>query len=363
MPVKKKPDTRYQILDELLSDRYHNYSWDDLTKEVNARLAKLDLEPVGRRTIEKDVEYLEYGPQYVEFERYSASYLDQNTLTTKKKRCLRYADPTFSIYKKEMTNDEKYLLSEALSILGQFDGLPDFAGLDKLKKSVNLNQDRKIVSFSKNPVENSTIFGELFSAIANKQVIELHYHTFSEPDKEKINIFHPYLLKEYNRRWYLFAAAFTDGKLLNFALDRIDECKPLPSYVFKEYDGDIDEWFGGIVGVTLKPENPVEHILLWVSDNAKGYIETKPIHVTHTFCRGAKEAELREKYSFLQGGSFYTIDCRENYELIRDLCSYGKDLLVLESDGKVKENVEKRIREMMMEYDKLSLINKDNKGK
>ena len=114
MPVKKKPIVRCQILDELLVDRYHNYSWDDLTNEVKRRLGELGLEYVVRRTIEEDVEYLEYGPQFVEIERYSASYLDQRSLTTKKKRCLRYADPTFSIYKKEMTNDEKYLLSEAL---------------------------------------------------------------------------------------------------------------------------------------------------------------------------------------------------------------------------------------------------------
>ena len=353
MPLNKRASIRYQILDELLSDRHHNYSWDDLTKEVNLRLNELDLESVGRRTVEKDVEYLEYGPQCIEIERYSAPYLDQRTMTTRSKRCLRYADPTFSIYKKEMTDDEKYLLSQALSILGQFDGLPDFAGLDRLKKSVSVNHDREIVSFTKNPVENSTVFGELFSAIANKQVIELHYHTFAEPDKEKINIFHPYLLKEYNRRWYLFAAAYTDDKLLIFALDRIDKCVPLPSYKYKEFEGDLNEWFEDIVGVTLKPENPIEHILLWASDNCKGYLETKPIHETHTPCRGAKEALLREKYPSLKGGAFYTIDCRENYELIRDLCSYGKDLLVLESDGNVKEHVEKRIREMIEEYDKL----------
>ena len=352
MPVKKKPIVRYQILDELLADRYHNYSWDDLTKEVNRRLGELGMEYVVRRTIEKDIEYLEYGPQFVEIERYSASYLDQRSLTTKKKRCLRYADPTFSIYKKEMTNDEKYLLSEALSILGQFDGLPNFEGLDRLKKSTNVKYDRQIVSFTKNPSENSKVFGELFSAIANKQVIELHYHTFAEPDKEKVNIFHPYLLKEYNRRWYLFAAAFTDGKLLNFALDRIDKCVPLPSHKYKECDEDLNEWFEDIVGVTLHLENPVDHILFWVSDKEKGYIESKPIHETQTEQK-RKDQQLREQYPSLKGGAFFTIDCRENYELIRDLSSYGKELLVLESKYGVQDKILEKASEMIEEYDKL----------
>ena len=55
MPVKKKPIVRYQILDELLADRYHNYSWDDLTNEVNRRLGKLGMEYVVSRTIEKEI--------------------------------------------------------------------------------------------------------------------------------------------------------------------------------------------------------------------------------------------------------------------------------------------------------------------
>ncbi len=57
--------TRYKILDELLSSRYHNYSLDDLTEEVSNRLADMypDTHGVVRRTIEKDIYYLEYeGP-------------------------------------------------------------------------------------------------------------------------------------------------------------------------------------------------------------------------------------------------------------------------------------------------------------
>ena len=40
MPINKKAIIRYRILDELLSNRYHNYSLDDLTQEVNNRLAE-----------------------------------------------------------------------------------------------------------------------------------------------------------------------------------------------------------------------------------------------------------------------------------------------------------------------------------
>ena len=41
MPANKNAMTRYKILDELLSCRYHNYSLDDLTEEVSKRLSDI----------------------------------------------------------------------------------------------------------------------------------------------------------------------------------------------------------------------------------------------------------------------------------------------------------------------------------
>ena len=49
MPTNKNAMTRYKILDELLSCRYHNYSLEDLTEEVNKRLSDMypDTDGVG----------------------------------------------------------------------------------------------------------------------------------------------------------------------------------------------------------------------------------------------------------------------------------------------------------------------------
>lgn len=74
MPKNKNALTRYKILDELLSNRYHCYSLDDLTEEVCNRLSEIepDTDGVSRRTIEKDIEYLEYKGPFtdVDIERY-----------------------------------------------------------------------------------------------------------------------------------------------------------------------------------------------------------------------------------------------------------------------------------------------------
>lgn len=354
MPANKNAMTRYKILDDLLSDRYHCYSLDDLTEEVSNRLAEMypDTNGVVRRTIEKDLYYIEVeGPFLAEIERYQQPYYNKEKGKDMLKQCLRYARPGYSIFKKEMSDDEKYLLSEALSILGQFEGIPNLEGLDTLRQGLGVEEsDRKIISFTKNPLENSTLLGELFTAISHKQVIELHYHKFSSMDKELKVVVHPYLLKEYNRRWHLFAAADDTGKLLNFALDRIISVVPLPSYEYVEYDGDINERFDDIIGVTSFDNEPVNKILFWVSNQSKDYVATKPLHDSQIMFRGEKEKHLREQYPQFSEGAFFQIECKYNYELIRELTSFGPELVVLGPERIVKVT-KARLQEMTEKYD------------
>lgn len=355
MPANKNAMTRYKILDELLSSRYHNYSLDDLTEEVSKRLSEMypDTNGVVRRTIEKDIYYLEYeGPFMVDIERYAAPGYNKEKQKSFVKQCLRYSNPAFSIFKKEMSDDEEYLLREALSMLGQFEGLPNLEALEGLRLGLGVNRnDRKIISLAKNPLENSNILGELFTAISQKQVIELHYHKFQESGNIlSVNV-HPYLLKEYNRRWYLFAAAESDEKFLCFALDRIDSIVPQPSHHYIEYEGEIDERFEDIIGVTLN-DGPVLQIVFWVSDKSKDYVETKPLHESQKHIKVELEEKLKNDFPILIGGKFFQIDCIENYELIRELSSFGKELVVLQPI-EIKDKVATRVAEMNEIYKRI----------
>ena len=355
MPATKNVMTRLKILDELLSSRYHNYSLDDLTEEVSNRLCDMDSKSNGvvRRTIEKDIYYLENkGPFMVEIERYTVSGYNREKQKSFSKQCLRYASPSFSIFKKEMSDDEEYLLREALSMLGQFEGLPNLEALESLRLGLGVKKnDRKIISLAKNPLENSNILGELFTAISQKQVIELHYHKFQASNNILTINVHPYLLKEYNRRWYLFAAAESDEKFLCFALDRIDSVVPQPSHHYLEYEGDINEMFEDIIGVTIN-DGPILQIVFWVSDKSKDYVETKPLHESQKHIKTDVEEKLRDEHPILAGGKFFQIDCIENYELIRELSSFGKELIVLQPSS-IREKVAKRVADMNEMYNRV----------
>ena len=343
MPTNKNALIRYKYLDRLLSDHHHYYDIHDLTEKVNDMLYDDGFPEVTQRCIEKDLNTLEYAPFSAPIVRFNWDG----------KRCISYEKSSFSIFKQELSREERNLLREVLSTIGQFDGLDNFKWLDDFKIGLGLEERRQIISFSNNPyLKNSNLLGTLFDNVSNEVVVKLSYHTFQDPTIRNID-FHAYLLKQYNDRWFLIGAADSDRHILNFALDRIDKVEPLPEKKYIECPEDMAERFEDIVGVTLYENRPVEHILFWVSSKSNNYVATKPIHESQVIYQGEKEDQLREKYPKLENGSFFSIDCIENYELIRELCSYGSDLVVLSPQNIVDEIVN-RVEGVLRHYKELT---------
>ena len=343
MPSNKNAFNRYLILDELLSDRFHDYSIEDLTHILEVRLAKDGFEGVGRRCVEKDIVYLENEPIFAEIERYKSET---------GKRCVRYADPTFSIFNKKLSNEERSLLCEVLETIGQFDGLDNFEWLEDFKSKLGVNEHEKIIYFSNNPyLKNSNLLGRLFSYIANKVAVHLTYCPFGEEVQKEIDL-HPYFLKQYNNRWYVIGAADSDGKILTYALDRIINVYPLPGLSYRLCTEDLTERYEDIIGITYYENEPIDEIIFWASDDARGYIDTKPLHGSQRVIKEDGSAELHSMYPSLKKGKFYSIDCILNYELIRELCSFGSDVIVL-SPEHIQKAIRCRIKAMKDSYDNL----------
>jgi len=341
MPDTKNALIRYKYLDDLLSDRHHYYSTREIWEKCCEKLVDNGYKDVTLRCIQDDIKFLEYAPFYADIERFRKSG----------KLCVRYQKDGYSIFKKELSDEEASLLREVLSTLGQFEGLDNFKWLDDFKIGLGLDEQRQIISFSHNPyLRNSNLLAALFDDISNEVVVKLSYHTFADKTTRSID-FHPYLLKQYNDRWFVIGAADSDGKILTFALDRIDDVEPQPEKKYIKCPDDINDRFEDIVGVTLYEDRPVEHIVFWVSDASKDYVETKPIHPSQILYKGDKEEQLRHEYQNLNGGSFFSIDCIRNYELIRILCSFGKELVVLRSDNNIQDAIYQRICEMKENYE------------
>ena len=318
MPTNKNAVIRYRYIDELLSNRHKRYSTSEITEIVNEKLVRDGYGAVGLRCIQKDIKALEEEVFFAEITRENIAG----------KECVYYTDPCYSIFTKKLSADEENLLSEVLSTIGQFDGLDNFEWLDGLKQRLNISEGKRIISFANNPyLHNSNLLGKLFTAISNKVVINLSYHTFSDPENVRQVVLHPYLLKQYNNRWYLLGAA-EDGYILNFALDRIDDIEQMLNIKYMESDDGIEERFDDIVGVTLPQDAQVEKILLWVSESQYPYIETKPLHGSQRIIRGTRADQLYKDYGFADG-HFIEISRIINTELKQLIASFIDQVVVL----------------------------------
>ena len=110
MPTNKNAMTRYALIDKLLANRNRAYSIQDITDYLAEHLPDYGQEPVSKRCVEKDLIFLENdSPFDVEIEEYFIDAPDKNGRPYRK-RGVRYEDPTFSIFKTKLSEDEKTVL-------------------------------------------------------------------------------------------------------------------------------------------------------------------------------------------------------------------------------------------------------------
>lgn len=339
MPANKNAVRRYMILDQLLSDRNHYYTRKQLFEAVQSALQRIDdTFNVSKRTIEMDL--------------YDMEEIFGIIINTDKvvdgKHVICYEDQTRSIFSKPLSDEEKKLLCEVLNTLGQFSGLDNFTWLDDLQARLNDNQSfgkrdidadldcRKIISFSTSEeLRNKDYLAGLFSSISNRRVVTVEYLKFGYTKNSKITLY-PYLLKQYNDRWYLIGTPLGDKKfpfrpdfLINLPLDRIESYTEVPGKEYLDYSGDIDAHFDDIIGVTYYENQEKETILFAIAADDAPYIQTKKIHWTQEECPTDEQNFYHKKYPSLKRYTFFTIVCIPNYELRRLLCGFGRKLVVL----------------------------------
>lgn len=373
--ANKNTFLRLQKLDELLSNTGNAYNVEALTEEVNKYLAENghDQRGICKRTIEKDLKFISEELGYELKRTYIPKTGNTNDDEKRNKkgekkdnstiRCIRYATPGFAIFQKKLSKEEKILLKGAFSIIGQFDGLPKFERLDQLLAELKADSDftedknSKIISFTKSQVHNSNMIGRLFNYIKEKQVLEIKYHDHFNEDYS-IKTAHPYLLKEYNGRWYLIAGVEQSNKeapIRHLALDRIESIRTTDRKYIK-YSRDILKRFEHIIGVTVLPKEIVKDIVFWVGPEKLDYILTKPIHHSQTQLDAARERTLYRNHPGLrEGGHFFKIKCKRNYELIRELTAYGSDLIVV-SPKEIAQETYERVASMTKAYEMLRLV-------
>ena len=348
MPANKNALIRYRYLDELLSSRVKYYTRQELTDKVNEHLAA----PVSKRCIEKDLIDIqdEWGIEYTE------RVFDG-------KKYIHYADPTFSIFNKELTSEERTMLKSVLDTIGQFNGLPNFEWLESMRLKIRKGGDsalsagdfeddneRKIIEFSCNPyLKNSNMIAGLFQHIASEQAIRIEYKPYHK-DVSMTEVVSPYRLKQYNNRWYLLCCRMSDGRFSNYALDRMVSYDVAEEVDFVPCPIEIDEHFDEIIGVTYIEDAPMETVILAGSPKEIQYILTKPLHWTQKRPTCEEQLCLHQAYPQIPSDwVFLTIECKWNFELVTTLFAFGERIIVL-SPERVVNDIRTKLEGAMKYY-------------
>lgn len=313
------------------------WNWERLAKACGRKLrAEIDnhIPDPKERTIKGDLKAIREGalgaPLNIGFNRQWKSYYYVEEEDIKKIDLIREQDLT-AIYR-------------SLLLLKNFEGFGEVVALETLlnelstKLSVTKPSLSPVVQFDTNP--NATglrWLDKVYDHILQQQCVQIIYKRFQDNTSFQ-RIVSPYLLKEYNKRWFLIGYDHGKEQVHTIPLDRIQQ---LDTHLLKNYyrapQFHPDHYFKDCLGVTIyEGTQPKDVRIKSLPEQAK-YIETKPIHHSQQIL------ETTESYTIF-GYHLYL-----NYELESHLLSFGEKIEVLHPI-QLRKSIEARLQKMSAVY-------------
>ncbi len=315
MPVNKNALIRYRTIDECLANRQRRWTLDDLVAACSKALSDYEGKTsLSLRTVQSDIQNMRSGKLGYEA-----------PIVVVDRKFYTYSDPHFSIARMPVSKAELEQLNDAVSVLRQFAGFQQFATIEevvsRLEKEIDVRSKRReeAVALEQNrQLRGLDWLTPLHRYIVEKKVLRITYQAFSQPAPIKHDL-HPYLLKEYNNRWYLIAYNQLERQMKTLSIDRIQNVLPIKDALFiPNTFFDPDEYFQHIIGVTVYPDGKPVDILLYVLPAKVPYIETKPYHRSQECVKVLPN-----------GGAIFKLHLMVNFELINTLMRDSPDIVVL----------------------------------
>ena len=315
MATNKHAQIRYKVLDSCFRNTGRNYSFEDLMNACNDALAEIDPNSGGIsvRTLRDDISFIESDAGWsADIERVKAG----------KKSYYRYRDPNFSINNQPLNQTELTQINSALEIISRFNGMPQFAWVNEIVTKINngfeiQDDSSSIISFDSNQyLKGIEHLGDLFNAINSSKAIKMVYRPFKS-DHDIDLVLHPYYLKQYNNRWFLFGLNDKYKSISNMALDRIVSFETITLKYIKNKSINFNEYFEDIIGVTMPDKGKLVKIELLFTNEEAPYVLTKPIH----------GSQKKKKHD--ENGLILTIEVIPNIEFEKLILSFGDKVKVM----------------------------------
>ncbi len=315
MAQNKNALIRYKTIDKCLQNQYRKWTLNDLIEACSDALYEYENKhsSVSKRTVQLDIQMMRsdklgYNAPIVSYE----------------KKYYKYDEPSYSIMNIPITENDMSVLSETVEMLKQFKDFSLFSELggiiQRLEDKVYSEKTKSaaIIHLDKNEKLKGLVHLDvLYQAILKKICLKISYQSFKARTPSDI-IFHPFILKEFNNRWFLVGRKTKEAPVATLALDRIvkiDYELKIP-YLEENFNG--DEYYKNTVGVTvLNKEEPKEVVLKIDRSNAP-YVLTKPFHHSQ---------EVLER--FKDGSVTIELNVHHNFELERLILGFGESIEVI----------------------------------
>ena len=175
-------------------------------------------------------------------------------------------------------------------------------------------------------------------AIRDDRKLRVRYQGY-RMEKEMTYELDPYFIREYKRRWYLYAHKDYDKdfKPHMYALDRMLEVEILND-TFKVPDGlDAKAWFQSLYGVRKYDDMKSQQVLLKVYGKQVRYFRSLPLHCSQ------EELETHRDHSV------FAYNLAPDYDFKQDILSFGDTVEVLEPVG-LREDIHNTIENLFNRY-------------
>jgi len=129
--------------------------------------------------------------------------------------------------------------------------------------------------------KNTHYLVELVHAIKKSVEIKFTYSKFDSDQASERRI-EPYILKQFNGRWYVIGKVSGRSDIKTFGLDRIENLLITATGFKKNVDFDVVEKFKNSFGIYSSLDHPVEDIVLAFDAIDGNYLKSVPLHSSQT---------------------------------------------------------------------------------
>ncbi len=335
MAQNKNALIRYRTIDKCLQNRYRTWTLEDLIIACSDALNEFEGREVNvsKRTVQLDIQLMR------------SDKLGYNApIITYQKKYYKYDDEHYSITNIPVTENDIGILAESVEILKQFRDFSLFSDLhgviQRLEDKIHVEKEHQkpIIHLDKNEnLKGLEYLDVIYQAILKEICLTIEYQSFRSYNKSEI-VLHPFILKEYNNRWFVIGKREGAEQLLTLALDRIEKLTYALATTYDDNDFDADDYYKNTIGVTVLNDEHMHEVELQVNRHNSPYVLTKPFHSSQKVIDKLED-----------GSTIISLKVHLNFEFERLILGFGEGIKVLQPRT-LRRRIKSKLKHALAQY-------------